>query len=446
MRPPRAPGVAVATRPPWLLLGLLCLVPLAVAFATPVADFEGGPQGDVPLYLGKARGVMAGLAPYRDIPLEYPPLALLPMTLPFALWPFGSASLNVYAWLFAGQQAVLLLALGLVAGRIVGLGGAWGLLAGAREGGVGAEPADAHSARQRRVALRLLLLASGAALAITWRFDLFPVLLLAVAVWASLENRPVAAGVVIGIGVLAKLFPLVAAPALAVAWLAPVDVRRLARFAMAILFVVVVGLAPFVALAGPDALTFLAYQVERGLQIESTGGAPVLLSGLIGGEPIALRSPFSAQEVTGGLAAVLLAVTSVLAAVVYALLAWLGWRRVRDDAGREGGVSPATIVTLAAASILVLIATSKVFSIQYVVWLLPFAAFLPRRQFWLAAVMVGLSMPIHPLLYDELVAQRALPILVLNLRNALLVVLLALVLRDLARPAGLEPTTFRSAT
>jgi hypothetical protein len=42
-------------------------------------------------------------------------------------------------------------------------------------------------------------------------------------------------------------------------------------------------------------------------------------------------------------------------------------------------------------------------------------------------------MPIHPLLYEGLVNQEALPILVLNLRNALLVTLLAWMLSDLAR-------------
>ena len=88
-------------------------------------------------------------------------------------------------------------------------------------------------------------------------------------------------------------------------------------------------------------------------------------------------------------------------------------------------------MTLATASLLVLLVTSKVYSIQYVVWLVPFAALLRGRQFWLAAAVVALTMPIHPLLYADLVKQEALPILVLNLRNALVVALTVLVLRDL---------------
>jgi hypothetical protein len=93
-------------------------------------------------------------------------------------------------------------------------------------------------------------------------------------------------------------------------------------------------------------------------------------------------------------------------------------------------------VTLTFASVLVLLVTSKVFSIQYVVWIVPFAALLRGGKFWLAVAIVALTMPIHPLLYGELVKQQALPILILNLRNGLFLVLTAWVIRDLAVTRG----------
>ena len=52
--------------------------------------------------------------------------------------------------------------------------------------------------------------------------------------------------------------------------------------------------------------------------------------------------------------------------------------------------------------------------------------------------------PLNNWVLSTLVA--ALPILVLVVRNVLVVGLTAWVVADLARPAGLEPTTFRSAT
>jgi hypothetical protein len=122
------------------------------------------------------------------------------------------------------------------------------------------------------------------------------------------------------------------------------------------------------------------------------------------------------------------------------VLAWAGWRRARADTASNGAVAPATIVTLAGASVMVLLVTSKVFSIQYVVWLVPFAALLPGWKFWLAAAIVALTMPIHPLLYDRLVVQDPMPILILNLRNALLVALTFWVVADLWRmPVRVAP-------
>jgi hypothetical protein len=425
--PPPPSSAAAARRPPaarTLVLALLYLLPLAVAALTPGSDLRGGPQGDVSLYWDKARSVLDGLVPYRDFPLEYPPLALVPMVVPYILWPFGQPSIELYPWLFAGEMAVLLLALGLVVRRI----------------------AERAGGPTRTVEVRLLVLAVGASLALTWRFDLFPALLAIVAVWAALEGRPVVGGAALGVGILAKLFPIVVAPAIAVAWLAPMDRARLSQFALALLIVLIGGMLPFVDLAGDAAFGWVGYQTERGLQIESVGGGLVLLSGLVTGEPIELLSPFSAWEVTGLPARTVLALTSAGLIMGFVALAALGWRRMRSDQARGGAVAPRTIVALATAAILVLIVTSKVFSIQYVVWLLPFAALLPRGQLWLAAAAVALTIPIHPALYEALVDQEALPILVLNLRNALLVALLVWVVKDLARPAGLEPTTFRSAT
>jgi hypothetical protein len=432
--PPRSPGLAGVARSPLLLLLIPCAIILAIPALTPPSELFTN-QGDVGLYLENAKAIVGGRTPYSQVPLEYPPLALVPMVVPYLLGlPFGEVTLDQYKWLFAGWEAVLVLALGLVLIQIARLGGM--------------EPARRDSAWL--VAARLPVLVVGAALAITWRFDLFAALLLSVALWAALADRPVVAGLALGLGVLAKLYPLAAAPALAVAWVAPRNDRRLLQFAGAAAATVLLGLLPFVAVAGSGALSFLGYQAQRGLEVESIGGGIVLLDGLRRGQLVETASPFKAPEVFGPLARAWLALLPALTLAGFGVLAIAAWRRVRSELASAARVANVTLVRLAAASILVLLVASKVFSIQYVVWLVPFAALLPRWQFRLAAVIVALTMPIHPLLFAGLVNQDALPILVLNLRNALVVALTAWVIADLggvlARPAGLEPTTFRSAT
>ena len=428
MTAPRSPGIATALRSPLLALLVPAAVIVLAAILTPVKEF-GGNQGDVRLYFDNAAAIVGGRTPYADVPLEYPPLALVPMLLPYLLAPGGHPTVDQYPWLFAAWEAVLVLALGVVLVQI------------ARRGGIETRRRDPGWT----IAWRLPILVAGTALAIAWRFDLFAAFLLAAALWATLANRPVAAGVALGLGVLAKLFPIVAAPMLAIAWLAPRDDARLIRFGVATALTIVLGLVPFLAIAGTDALAFLGYQAQRGLEVESIGAGFVLLDGLVRGQPVETHSPFKAVEVFGPLADAWLRLLPTATLVGFGALAVAAWRAVKSDVRALGRVGADTLTALAGAAVMVLLLTSKVFSIQYVVWLVPFIALLSGRKFWLGAAIVALTMPIHPFLFADLVGQEALPILVLNLRNALLVALTVWVLWDLGRRDSASTETRRPA-
>ncbi|HXG25371.1 MAG TPA: glycosyltransferase 87 family protein [Candidatus Binatia bacterium] len=425
-------GVArtAAISPPVLARFLLPpILVLFVAAATPTAALFPN-QSDVKLYLEKAAAFTAGGVPYRDFPLEYPPGALVSMVVPYLLWPFGPVDLDAYKWLFAAWEAALLLVLGLVLASIVRRGG--DAEAGA---GVGLED------RLVRTGTRLAILAAGAVLTLTWRYDLFPALLLAAALRAALDGRPGVAGVAMGLGFLAKLFPVAALPALAALWLAPFDLRRLLRLGIGLGATVVVGIAPFLLIAGPDAtLQFLRYNTERGLQVESIGGGLALLGGLVTGDRVDTSFGFGSLNIEGNFAETWLALLPVLTVAGFGLVAVVGWRRIRAEAAALGSVRASTVVELATICVLLLVANSKVYSIQYVVWFLPLATLLAGRRFLIAAVLMALTIPIHPLLYDDLVAQQALPILVLNARNALHVALLGWMVWEVARPARLGRT------
>jgi hypothetical protein len=390
------------------------LIVVAIGVLTPTKALFPD-QGDVNLYLKKAGAFAAGGVPYRDFSFEYPPLAIVSMVVPYLVAaPFGQVTLDVYKVLFAGWEAILLGLLGLVLRRIV-------------RGGGSAIPGSS----ERELAGRLLLLTTGAALALTWRYDLFPALLLMAGLAAALDGRSAGTGLAVAVGTLAKLFPVVALPALISRWLVPRDPRPVARSLATFGLVIALVLGPLLLLAGRDALAFVGYQVARGLEIESIGGGLAVLAGLVSGQPPELSFGFSAVNVEGSLAGSILGVLPVATIAAFGLLAMVGWRRIRDDVAAVGRVRPVTISTLTAASVLVLLVTSKVYSIQYVVWLVPLVALLPRQQFWLAAAAVALTMPIHPILFAALVRQEALPIVVLAARNVLVVVLTARVLLDL---------------
>jgi hypothetical protein len=406
----------------WALRLLPVVVLVLIGLATPTKELYPH-QGDVGLYLEKAAAVAAGQFPYRDVPLEYPPLALVAMVVPYLAWPFGPVSLDVYKWLFLGWECVLLVVLGMIMGRLA-------------EMGAMADPDadDDHrtaAARRRRMARRVALLVVASPLVLAWRFDLYPALLTAIAVWAALDDRPATAGLALGMGVLAKAYPLILVPAIAARWLLPLDLRRVVRFGAGLTVTLAVVMLPFALLGGDEVWRFLAYQAGRGLQIESIGGGLVMLDGLVRGVPVTLDFGFSAVQVTGALANTWLAILPWLIAAAFGLLAVVGWLRARAEVASVGRLTVPTAARLAAAAILVLLVTNKVFSVQYVVWLLPFAALLPRGQLLLAAAIGLLSAGVHPLTYLDLVAGQSGAVLLLNLRNALMLGLAAWVVADL---------------
>ena len=420
------------------LLLLPALVLLLVGALTPTAQLFPH-QGDVLLYFQKADALAGGALPYRDFAFEYPPLALVAMVVPYlAGWPFGTPTFETYRWLFLAWESLLATALVVTVGRLAGI----------------LSPGSGDTARRdaaNGAATRLVVLTIVAAPSLAWRFDLFPALLTAMAVLAALEGRAAVAGGAIGLGILAKLYPAILIPALAVPWLMARDARRTIRFAAGVGAALTVVIVPIVALVGDAAWNPLTYQTARGLQLESVGGGIVLLDALWQGTEAPLTFDFGAVHVAGAAARAVLAALPWLAVSGFGLLIALSAYRARSEPRTGRRIDGGTIVTIAAASIVLLLTLNKVLSVQYVVWLVPFAALLPRGQFLLIALIAVLSVGIHPLNYERLIAQEAPLVLLLNVRNALLVALLAWLVatiarRNVARPAGLEPTTFRSAT
>ena len=90
---------------------------------------------------------------------------------------------------------------------------------------------------------------------------------------------------------------------------------------------------------------------------------------------------------------------------------------------RLGAAQSETVVAYLAATLLVLLLTNKVFSPQYVVWMLPFGALLRRPQAYLLLVICVLTIVVFPLNYQALLKMQPLLVLILNARNLLLALL-----------------------
>jgi hypothetical protein len=261
------------------------------------------------------------------------------------------------------------------------------------------------------------------------RFDLLPgVLVGATVLLLAAHPRFAAAAAAVATGV--KLWPALVLPALLS------GVRRPRAVATVVIGIGVVLAGATVLVAGWARLVSpLSYQADRGLQIESLAATPAVLGWWL--EPGGWRISYGASrayEITGPGVGVLLVLTSVLTALLVAGLLsswWWAWRL-------RGRLSGATVVWLVLSAVTGFIATGKVLSPQYMLWLLPAAAAGlavaaddRRLVRWCALLLVttGVTQLVFPGFYAGLThraeGQVTPAVLLLVLRNLLVVCLLA---------------------
>lgn len=243
------------------------------------------------------------------------------------------------------------------------------------------------------------------------RFDLFPSVFAVAAI--LLAARPVLSGAAAAVGALLKVWPAL--------MLIAISRRSLPKAIVAA--VVTVGVLTLALMAWAEgSVSFLGEQRDRGLQIEGSAALPYLLAGAVGIEPgVTLR--YGAFEVTGP-GAVTLGTALTLAGL--AVMAVIGVLRLL---GRLEDVAPGDV---ALAVVLVSVATSRVFSPQYGVWLVAVAVAAgadPRSRLRRVAVLVmamsALTQILFPWIYGSLLDAMPHAVLVQTLRLAMLWLALA---------------------
>jgi len=312
---------------PALAAAVAGIVLLAATSALPnVHFFDGGNRGDTPLYRTYGEDMRHGRLPYRDFFVEYPPGALpmfvAPAVLPGASFTFWSKALQ---WLLAAA-CIVLAALTLRTGR-------W------RAALIGLTPA---------------LLGQ-----VTFtRFDFWPAALTSASLAAFVSRRPRLALGLLAAAVAAKEYPLVLLPLFLIAL--PPRERRAGTAIFAVVLAAIV--LPFAAL-GPGGVRYsLENQFRRPLQVESLGGAVLLVLHRLGAYVPHIVSTYGSQNLSGGAASALGVLTALLE-VAAIVAVWLLFARGRRDHG--------ALLSASAAAVLAFVAFGKVFSPQYVVWLVP---------------------------------------------------------------------------
>jgi Glycosyltransferase family 87 len=307
------------------------------------------------------------LPPFHALPLEYPPLSLAIFSL--ALF----APLHYYTLAFAILMALIIMSI------------YWLLL---RHGPRGASMA---------FAIYMVIGAWGIALG---RFDLVPAMLTLLCVIAAERKRWTYAYIALAFAFLLKIYPILFLPALFIAeqaerqdarrfykpqqpltlvslpeelWRTLRDIRRWCWKNTIIFFAILFAVTGFFALLNFQGavLSQLSYFANRPVQIESTG-SPILFLAAHFGYPVQIVSSFGSTNVVSRLESLVEFFLAALLVLGYLYALFAQWRGKLD-------VTQAFIAVL-----LVFIVTSKVFSPQYLMWLIPLLAYSGAyNRFWL---------------------------------------------------------------
>ena len=187
-------------------------------------------------------------------------------------------------------------------------------------------------------------------------------------------------------------------------------------------------------IGGVSVLDSFRYHASRGLGVETVYAGAVLAWGQLAGIDVPWVFEHKAAHLAPEWGSSLAALAAPLQAVALLLVVVQFWRSGMTDGMRY-----------AAAAVLATLVTSKVLSPQYLIWLFPFLSVLDgwtgsrvRWLFLFCCVITAMIYP-GPAFAQILDHQGGAAVLVLNLRNVLLLVLVALSCSDQRRerPRGL---------
>lgn len=297
---------------------------------------------DTPVYERYGDAVVQGKVPYRDFKPEYPPLSLPTFILPSLV--AGRHHKAEYTVWFDREMAIcavlVLLGVALITTRPAALG---------------------------LVAVAPVLLGP----VVLSRFDYWPTALAVLALAAYLRHRLTTSAILLGAAIGAKLWPAAIGPILFLHLWRTRGPRVAAVFAGGVVAVTAAVFLPF-AIIAPEGIRYsLHRQFGRPIQIESLGGAVLIWIHRFFHTTINVKSSFGSQNIDGFGYHAMTTATTVLMLVALAVVWW----------------TARNVVVGCAAAVAAFLAFGKVFSPQFMIWLVAFVPLVPGTA--IAVLFVG---------------------------------------------------------
>jgi len=357
------------------LLAGTCIFVAAWLVISLVPAYRVWLYGDVRFYETWGNYMSNHLVPYRDFRIEYPPGALPMFMLPVYLRKLAGYHGTYFFWFRAELLVLGLLVLVAMTYALAQLG-----------------------ASRRRAYAALCFAGAGVILLgpiALARFDYWPALFAVAAVAALVARRPMLACGFAAVGTTVKIFPVVLIP-LALVELWRRHERRAAAKGVGLAVAVVAVISVPFAIVGPHGMSWALHrQLNRPLQVESLGAAIFAAAHQIAGVHLHVAKGAGSDNLLGSgphLAATLSGILTLVAPlVVYALY-------LRSEGTRE------QLAAASVAAVTAYIAFSKVFSPQYLVWLIPLVPLVGGRRGLRASALffliVGMTQIWEPYRYN----------------------------------------------
>ena len=354
-----------------------------------------------------SRVVALGQLPYQDFAVEYPPLALVFLTLPRLIAANSATYANVFAIEILLFSLLGLLLISALARRLnLSL---WKTLA----------------------IYTLALLAIGPIIA--HRYDLIPAIIVLLALYTFSQGKHKTSWALLAVGVMTKIYPAILAPIFLLYYWRHRQNRQaivgIATFAIT----TAVIMAPFLLLSPDGLLNSFSYHAQRGLQCESTYSSFLLLGQMLGLTSVEMEFSFGSLNITSPLADVLAKVSPLVMLFSLVAVYWFFYKSQSEPAVVQQTPSlinqpdTARIVSYSLLAMLAFIITNKVLSPQFIIWLYPLIPLVVgrwRRTSWLMFILIGLmTYLVYPVAYDGISEGHPLVTSILFMRNVSLITL-----------------------
>ncbi len=316
---------------------------------------DGTAEQDVVNFFAHSEAIKSGVMPYRDFVFEFPPFSLVFFLIPGLF----TSNLETYAVLF-GLEVVTFIAVTLH----------FTLLICERIGA-------------NKLAVTVIFTLFFVIYFPIRKFDIFPACATLIALYCFMNRRFGLAYGFAAFATLTKIYPvLIILLFLGLNVLEKCDDRKknIATGVLACMAVSVMAVAPLM-LAGvsfSDCLGFIGFHADRGFQVESLFAVLVRILAALGLTTYWIQPAHDTHDVVGPICDAIMPYWTIVVVIAVGAMFLIAAKFVIDrSGGTAAGWNDRSLILMATVIILMFMMTNKVFSTQYMVWIVPMLALVP---------------------------------------------------------------------